>query len=180
MSWNAGEIDIQRYVCGYCGKGVASVSGIYCSDPPFDMYACVCPNCEKVTFIDSDGVATPGALFGRDVEKLPDKLKSLYQEARKCYSVNAFTSSVLASRKILMHIAVDKGADEGKNFRFYVDYLDEEGYIPREGKTWVDEIRSKGNMANHEIVLISKEEAEEILKFTEFLLIMNYELLKSD
>ena len=92
--------------------------------------------------------------------------------------MNAFTSSVLACRKILMHVAVDKGAKEGESFQFYVNYLDEEGYIPREGKAWIDEIRNKGNVATHEIILINKEDAEEILKFTELLLIMNYELIK--
>ena len=30
-----------------------------------------------------------------------------------------------------MHVAVDKGAEEGKDFVFYIDHLLEEGYIPQ-------------------------------------------------
>jgi len=53
---------------------------------------------------------------------------SLHAEARSCVTVNAFTSAVLTCRKLLMHLAVEKGAPEGKSFLEYVEYLsDKEG-----------------------------------------------------
>jgi len=49
-------------------------------------------------------------------------------------SVNAYTASVLCCRKLLMNLAVSKGAKEGENFFKYVDYLATKGYIPPNGK----------------------------------------------
>ncbi len=74
-----------------------------------------------------------------------------------------------------MHIAVDKGADEGKRFIEYVEYLSNAGYIPPDGKEWVDHIRSKGNEANHEIVIMSKGDALDLITFIEMLLKFIYE-----
>ncbi|EEF78683.1 hypothetical protein MDMS009_2856 [Methylophaga thiooxydans DMS010] len=34
--------------------------------------------------------------------------------------VNAYTAAELICRKILMHVAADKGADEGKSFAAYL------------------------------------------------------------
>ena len=45
------KIDTQKYVCGYCGRLVASDCGFHYHDFGVDMYACICPNCEKVSFI---------------------------------------------------------------------------------------------------------------------------------
>ena len=37
------------------------------------------------------------------------------------------------------------------------------GYVPPNGKCWVDHIRKKGNEANHEITLMNKTDAEELI-----------------
>ena len=81
-----------------------------------------------------------------------------------------FTAAILICRKMLMHIAVDRGAKEGLNFFAYVDYLAKNGYVPPGGKGWVDHIRKKGNEANHEIVIMQKDDAEDLLSFIEMLL----------
>ena len=52
----------------------------------------------------------------------------------------------------------------------YVEYLSNKGYVPPNGRGWVDHIRKKGNEANHEIVLMKKEDAEELILFSEMLL----------
>jgi len=87
----------------------------------------------------------------------------------------SFTSAVLTCRKLLMHIAVERGAEEGKSFHQYVEYLAQKGYVPPDGKGWVDLIRTKGNEANHEISIMSKSEAEELITFLEMLLKFIYE-----
>lgn len=74
-----------------------------------------------------------------------------------------------------MHIAVDQGADPGKNFIQYVEYLSAAGYVPPNGKEWVDEIRTRSNEANHEIVLMSESDAIQLLDFVEMLLKFIYE-----
>jgi hypothetical protein len=47
--------------------------------------------------------------------------------------------------------------------------------VPPNGRGWVDHIRTKGNEANHEIVLMSAEDALELISFSEMLLKFIYE-----
>ena len=74
-----------------------------------------------------------------------------------------------------MNIAVAQEAEEGKSFLFYVEYLAQQGYVPPNGRGWVDHIRKKGNEANHEVVLMSQDDANELVLFIEMLLKFIYE-----
>jgi hypothetical protein len=47
--------------------------------------------------------------------------------------------------------------------------------VPPNGKGWVDHIRKKGNEATHEIVLMKKDDALELISFAEMLLKFIYE-----
>lgn len=140
------------------------------------MFVYICHHCDKATFFDLAGNQTPGVTYGVEVKHIDDsKIKELYNEARKCFSTNSFTAVVLSCRKILMHIAVSRGAPVGKRFIEYVEYLSKENYIPPGSKDWVDHIREKGNEANHEIKIMSEEEAENLLSFIQMLLKIIYE-----
>jgi Domain of unknown function (DUF4145) len=77
-----------------------------------------------------------------------------------------------------MNIAVHLGAPEGNSFMSYVQYLADKGYVPPDGKGWVDHIRKKGNEANHEIKLMNKTDAEDLIVFSEMLLKFIYEFPK--
>lgn len=74
-----------------------------------------------------------------------------------------------------MNIAVALSAKEGLKFIEYVEFLSGKGYIPPNGKHWVDHIRVKGNEATHEIALMTLPEASDLLTFTEMLLRFIYE-----
>jgi hypothetical protein len=74
-----------------------------------------------------------------------------------------------------MHIAVEQGAKVGESFLTYVEFLASSGYVPPNGKGWVDHIRQKGNEANHEIKLMTVEDATELISFSEMLLKFIYE-----
>ncbi len=74
-----------------------------------------------------------------------------------------------------MHIAVEQGAKAGESFIGYVEFLANNGYVPPNGKAWVDHIRKKGNEVNHEIKLISPDDATELISFSEMLLKFIYE-----
>ena len=117
----------------------------------------------------------PGVHYGSEVTELPSDVNALYGEARDCMTVSAHTSAVLTSRKLLMHIAVEKGASAGRSFIDYVQYLADGGYVPPDGTGWVDHIRKQGNEANHEIKRMSRGEAEELISFLEMLLKFVYE-----
>lgn len=120
----------------------------------------------------------PGVPFGDPVLHLPAEVAALYDEARRCTAGSSYTAAVLATRKLLMHIAVNLGAKEGQNFMEYVQYLADNGYVPPNGKAWVDHIRKRGNEANHEILLMRKEDAADLINFTEMLLKFIYEFPK--
>jgi hypothetical protein len=91
-------------------------------------------------------------------------------------SVTAFTACELICRKILMHIAVEKGAKEGETFASYLTHLETQGYVTPPMKSWVDLIRQHGNKATHKIESPDKGRAESTLMFTAELLRLTYEM----
>ena len=175
LRWtNLSGLSGRAYVCGFCNKTVGPDKGYFSQAFPQIFRIYVCSFCEKPTFFEGD-IQTPGVRYGNEVEKLPDDVGQLYREARSCIAVAAYTASVLACRKILMHVAVEKGAPENQPFLAYVDYLAAKHYVPPGGEGWVDHIRKKGNEANHEIKTMSKADAEELLTLLEMLLKLVYE-----
>lgn len=177
---NLQEIENRSFVCGFCGDKVSSDRGYKIGelqDGSGDQIGGVyiCPNCSGPTFFSPDGEKFPGNAFGERVDDVPEDLNALYEEARKCTAENCHTAAVLLCRKILMNIAVDRGADEDLRFIEYVNYLSDEGYTPPDGKHWVDHIRKKGNEANHEIHLMEEEDAKDLILFSGMLLKFNYE-----
>ena len=82
---------------------------------------------------------------------------------------------MLVCRKILMNVAVEKGASEGKTFVDYIDHMVKTGHITVTMKKWVDKIRENGNDATHEIPSPDFITAWTTLEFTALLLKNVYE-----
>lgn len=177
-SWyNTSVFSGASYNCGYCGT-FSSPSRYYYSVDSQGIRGqiFICSNCNQPTFINSDTEEqTPGPIVGREINHLPELISSMYDEARKCITVGANTSAVLACRKILMNVAVQEGAEEDKSFHFYVNYLETNNYLPPKGRQWVDQIRLKGNGATHEIAPMTLQDATELIGFVEMLLRFVYE-----
>jgi hypothetical protein len=173
-------VENKSWICGYCSRTVSSdrgykignhqdasgvqVGGIY-----------ICPNCRGPAFFPPTGGVYPSPAFGTPVLHLPENVEAVYEEARRSVGVACYTGAVLLCRKLLMNIAVAQGAQEGLRFIEYVDFLAANGYIPPNGRHWVDHIRRKGNEATHEIIVMTETDAKEILIFTEMLLKFVYE-----
>lgn len=168
----------KQYKCGHCGLEVASVIGLNFREPNSAFSNAIliriCPSCNQPTYFRSSD-QFPGIPFGSPVRGLPSDVEALYEQVRECTSAGAYTPTVLACRKILMHIGVDLKAKEGLSFLEYVEYLAANGFVPPNGRGWVDHIRKKGNEANHEIVLMSRSDAEDLIAFVEMLLKFIYE-----
>jgi len=181
MNWyKAQTLSSKSFLCGYCGNHVSSEKGLKIGQhgdgsgqQKGAMY--ICPSCSGSVFVTPNNKILPQPIMGNKVNNVPTELNELYEEARKCTGQSCFTASVLICRKILMNIAVNQGADEGKKFIEYVNYLAEQGFIPPNGRQWVDHIRKKGNEATHEIRLMNDTDARELLIFAEMLLKFVYE-----
>lgn len=179
------SVNSRSFTCGYCGLNVSSDKGYplqttdFAGSKAFEKQVggiYICPNCDSPNFIDPSNNQFPAPSMGEPVPNVPHKIDELYEEARICTSVNCYTAATMVARKLLIHIAVNKGAKEGKSFKSYVDFLDDEGYIPKSGKDWVDTIRTLGNDANHEISKVSQEDTKQLLTFVFFLLSNIYDL----
>ncbi len=179
LAWNHLQaISPKSYICGYCGSDVAPDKGWFStvSHLPGHPTISICHRCTRPTFHDIGGEQIPGVTAGNPVEDINDAgVASLYQEARVTLGAGSYTAAVLCCRKLLMHIAVSKGAKEGESFISYVEFLASKNYVPPDAKDWVDHIRKKGNEANHEITIMNKTDAEELLSFSEMLLKLVFE-----
>jgi hypothetical protein len=164
------------FSCAFCGNRVASDKGWDGVVPGPQVVARIriCPDCSAPTFFEG-GRQVPGIPYGNVVRHLPDDIEELYAEARAAIAAGAPTAAVLCCRKLLMHIAVERGAKEDQNFVSYVQYLEEKNCIPVGAKAWVDQIRIKGNETNHQIQIKTQEDGMEMIDFTEMLLKVIYD-----
>jgi len=181
LTWrDTKTIQSKSFQCGYCGNPLAAEKGFtaYLGNRTTntDAVIMICHRCSRPTFFDHDGAQVPGVTFGNDVPGVSDEsVVALYDEARKTTGAGCYTSAVLACRKLLMHIAVSKGAKAGDSFVSYVEFLSDKNYVPPDAKDWVDHIRKIGNEANHEIAIMKRDDAEELLSFIEMLLKVIFE-----
>lgn len=166
--------DYHDFTCGHCGQRVSGATIARNANGPLRLWL-LCQSCMKGS-VRIDNSYFPSVMFGPTLDGLPDDVADAYDEARRCMSVSAFTGAELLCRKILMHVAVDKEADEGKSFAFYLSFLEKEGYITPSIKEWADLIRQHGNHATHKLETPSKEQAEDTIMFTAQLLRIVYEM----
>lgn len=174
------NIVARKFDCGHCAHRVSSSLGYLVRDIGNGTYygqsaIYICTECRIPTFFDFYGKQFPGNVTKEKLKNIPLELERLLNEARISASLGAYTASVFCCRKMLMNIAVQEGDAPGKNFVTYVEYLSTAGFVPPNGKTWVDYIRTKGNEANHEIHLMEEEDATTLLTFVELLLKFIYE-----
>lgn len=166
-----------RFTCGYCGATVSgAVLARYRESEDFDVAWLQCPDCANGSVRGPEGAVHPPPKFGPAIEGLPADVEVAYDEARDCMGIQAYTACELLCRKILMHVAVEKGAVEGESFASYVSHLATAGYVTPPMKDWVDQIRTIGNAATHELDPPVKERAESTLMFTAELLRLVYEM----
>jgi hypothetical protein len=183
--YGVNTVDKISYVCGYCDVSVAPTLGYFTQDfttkgPNPTKVAgrvYICSFCTCPTVVLSHFGQVPKPKYGNLVRNITDTgVSVLYNEARNCMAARAYTASNLICRKILMNLAVQHGAKEGDSFVNYITFLVDKGWVPPNGRKWVDQIRLAGNEATHEIKLVLEEEAQRILQFVYMLLKFMYEM----
>lgn len=179
--WNNLEkLKSAAFTCGYCGSKTGNNKGYAWYDngwgyvPSCNIAIYICPVCGRPVFKENN-MYMPGAIYGNEIYGLPDNVKSLYNEARNSYQVNAYTGVVLLCRKLLANVAIHYGAKDGLKFVQYVGYLIDNGNVPPKSKQWVDKIRTEGNKATHNQKLETQENAKTILDFVQMLLMINFQ-----
>ena len=188
-------IPVFTITCGHCGHDVGAevvfIEGIdeaiLTSDGfqvPHNMTMWLrCPRCFRGSVRTPSlpggrgGVVFPGPLPSLDVSNLPADVATAWAEARKAHSVGAYTAAEIMCRKILMHLAVGvAGSAPGKPFVAYIDDLEAKNYIMAGLKPVVDQIRSRGNKANHELPASTEQESITTMTITHHLMSGIYEL----
>lgn len=176
---NTVSVGGRKYICGYCSSDIVSneafLAGVYPGELQASIF--ICHFCGRPTFFDYQGSQYPAPKYGGEVEYIPETIvKDLYNEARSCFSVHAYNAVVMCCRKLLMNIAIEKGAHDGLKFVQYVDYLEAQNLIIQGARPWVDKIRDLGNNANHRIDSVGQESAKLALDFSEMLLKSIFEM----
>lgn len=178
-------MSIRSIVCGHCGQGVSAdvvlqktvtrnVDGI----PTHDSVDWLqCPNCRDGSVKTVGGAVYPAAPAGRAVDHLPADVEQAWREGRTAHNVAAYTAAEMMFRKILMHVAVDKtGAEPGARFAEYVDRLASANLIVPALRPVVDQVRHRGNEANHGLPASTEQDSRQTMAITEHLLSVVYEL----
>jgi hypothetical protein len=115
----------ESYTCGHCSNQVTGLVVAQASNKYGGQSLWLrCPNCQEGSVKVAHGAVLPGLPFGPSVEGLPADIQDAYEEARQCMAVQAFTAAELICRKILMHVAVEKGAKAGESFTAYLTHLE--------------------------------------------------------
>lgn len=173
--------DKSAYATGDCPFCQAHQFGVVALTSKSDVVWGRCVSCGKGV-VANEGVISPSTLPLREPAGLPEVEQRVWQEVRQCMSVGANAAAVMLCRKLLFHIAVTNGLpsknDKGwaPNFQACTDHLLTEGLITARMRPWVDRIKDVGNEANHEIVPITKEQAEDVTMFSQKLLELAFEM----
>ncbi|GJC75262.1 DUF4145 domain-containing protein [Adlercreutzia equolifaciens] len=180
LGWyGACEIGERGWTCGYCGKTVGGNIGYRREREQVQhQFVYICPHCHRPTafvFESDEWGQYPAPASGNEVGHLPSDVADLYGQIRRCVQYSAPVPAVLAMRKLIMHVAVDLGAEEGGTFASYVDFLDSGGWLPSSCREWVDDIRKTGNVATHEIAPVRRDDAQRLLEFSEMILTIVYD-----
>lgn len=168
------------FICWNCNNKVASDSGYKTHKEGSRKRIYLCPHCSAPNVFDVNGKAILSPLPGKEIKKLPENVENVYGEVRKCMQSNCFTGAVMLMRKIIMNVAVHEGAEENLKFVQYVDFLYDNGIIPKKSKSKADSVKDLGNSANHEIETRTQEEAQNCFEFIELLLKVNYEFAEEE
>ena len=163
------------FICWNCNNQVASDIGYEPRIGNYKKRIYICPHCRAPMLLDNESKQILIPLPGIEIKKLPENIEPIYSEIRKCMQVGCFNGAIMLMRKLIMHIAVEEGDSEGKKFIEYINYLCDEGVVPKKSKSKADSVRELGNSANHEVENRTKEEAQNCFEFIELLLKVNYE-----
>lgn len=162
-----------EYICGHCDAYICVGRGP--THSPGGYHIPKCYKCNLPTIFTIDNKQYPPSGLPITVNGLPEDIDKAYKEVKECLVIGARTATNMLARKLLMNVAVDKGADENKAFTYYVDWMGKSEWNTTGLRLGLDRIKNKGNEANHEIKEVSKQDVEEIFELLTMFLRLVYE-----
>src|SRR5262249_13826583 len=138
----------------------------------------LCPYCgEGSVRARNSGIIYPAQRPGLTLNHLPAAVVRAWEEARAAFSVGAYAAAELMCRKILMYVAVGKRlAKAGQPFVSCMNALQAAGYITTGLEEVAEQMRDRGNVANHDLRASSEQESHVTLMITQHLMEALYEL----
>jgi hypothetical protein len=101
---------------------------------------------------------------------VPKALRLDHEEARLCFRAKCYTASAIMARRIVQGICIEQGYDK-RNLFDSLKAMRDAGVIDDRLYEWADAARDVGNQGAHEYgAQVSREDASEVLNFTEALL----------
>lgn len=147
--------------------------------PPVEWSRCV--NCFH-GFVTNYGVISPAPPPLRPIVGLESDTEEAWKEIRSCLSGGAYTAAAHMCRKVLLHVAVQKGL-RAKNekgfaptFTQCIQHLKVKGYVTAPMEKWVGKIKDLGNEGAHNLTPIGKVQAMLAAEFTLQLLVLMFEV----
>ena len=128
----------------------------------------VCNYCNEPVLVKNEGdVVFPTPLPSPSDERIPEHIRQDLDEAKICFSVNAYRACAVMARRAIQSAAIDKGATKG-NLVEQINELESSGIITKDLKEWATLVRWIGNDAAHPNKdKVEKEDAEDILTLAE-------------
>jgi hypothetical protein len=110
------------------------------------------------------------------IEGLPDPVARAYEGAVKSYGATLYEPSALMCRRCLEAVCKHFSA-QGRDLNKRLDALAVSGTIDSRLKDWAHGVRLLGNEAAHDVdASVSKEDARDVLDFTEAMLLFVFTL----
>lgn len=127
-----------------------------------------CNSCEGVMLVLDEGeVIYPTPQPSPTDVRIPEIIKCDIQEAKKCFSVSAFSATVVMARRAVESICIDKGANKGNPLHKQIEEIRQKGIITEDLKEWATEVRYTGNTGAHAGMQPTRQDAESILHLAE-------------
>jgi hypothetical protein len=124
--------------------------------------------CHKAVLVHYDGdVIYPSPLPSPTDERIPEPIRQDLEEAKICFSGNAYRACAVMARRAMQSACIDKGTTKDK-LSDQLQELSTNGVITKELKEWADVVRWVGNDSAHPSAeKVTKEDADDILKLAE-------------
>ena len=152
---------------------------------------CLCRRCGQPFLVhqsiyglpaEFETITDEAVLYPSESKLLPDALpapvKTAYDQASQCLHASLFEPCVLMSRKCLEAVCRMLKV-KGRNLHSCLVNLHKDGHVDSRIIKWAHQIRLVGNEAAHDMdALVTREDARDVLDFTEAILIYVFSLTR--